>query len=194
MSNKIKIATLFSGEEINDIDGYHGVYAITTFGRVWSYPKPQGNRIDTKGSFLKPQTKRNGYLGVTLQKNHKKRHVTIHRLVASAFILNHGNKATVNHIDGDKHNNNVENLEWATQEENQAHADSTGLNKVKGIDNPRFKKWWFRKNGVTVFPNTTIKDWCKSNLFDESTVYKMIKENRTAKSGKLLGYQIGFIL
>jgi hypothetical protein len=66
----------------------------------------------------------------------------IHRLVAEAYIPNPNNKATVNHIDGDKFNNNVVNLEWATQSENNLHSYRTGL-KVpydrRGTKNPNYK-------------------------------------------------------
>jgi len=188
----MRIATLFSGIGAKDINGYIGIYVVLEDGRIFSYPKKQGNRIDKEGKFLKPQIKRNGYLGVTLQKYGAKKHLRVHRIVAEAFIENTMNKKTVNHIDGNKLNNHVSNLEWATQEENQLHADTTGLNRLNGINNPRFKKWWFSKGGVTNCPNITIKEWCLQNSFDESTIYRMIKESRTAKSGKLVGYLIGF--
>lgn len=74
---------------------------------------------------LKPFTNNKGYLMVDLQGKKK----TIHRLVAIAFIENPQNKSQVNHIDGNKKNNNVNNLEWATAFENQQHAWKNGLNK-----------------------------------------------------------------
>jgi len=71
----------------------------------------------------------NGYYYVCLSKNGKVRKFKVNRLVAQAFIPNPDNKPFVNHIDGDKLNNNVNNLEWCTQSENMLHAYKYGLRK-----------------------------------------------------------------
>ena len=71
-----------------------------------------------------------GYLTVSLCKNGKKKSFRVNRLVAIAFIDNPDNKPQVNHKDGNKENNTVDNLEWCTCSENQIHAFKTGLNKV----------------------------------------------------------------
>lgn len=91
-------------------------YLVDNFGNVY-------NRLTNKK--LKPFTNNKGYLMVDLQGKKK----TIHRLVAIAFIENKNNKPQVNHIDGNKKNNNVNNLEWSTSFENQQHAWKKGLNK-----------------------------------------------------------------
>ena len=78
----------------------------------------------------------NGYVYVYLYKNSKKKTLKVHRLVAETFLENKENKKQVNHKDGVKTNNCVENLEWATQSENQRHAFVIGLNKGNfGITN-----------------------------------------------------------
>ena len=64
---------------------------------------------------------------VQLHKDHMRKHCLVHRLVAQAFIPNPENRPQVNHIDGDKHNNRVDNLEWNSVKENQIHAWKTGL-------------------------------------------------------------------
>lgn len=74
-----------------------------------------------------PTTIGNGYLSVHIRDKNNKRHY-IHRLVAEAFIPNPDNKPQVNHIDGNKMNNCVENLEWVSCKENIRHAIATGLN------------------------------------------------------------------
>ena len=90
---------------MRDIKDYEGLYGITEDGRVWSYRK---NR------FLKPQKTKTGYLYVQLSKNNKTKNYKIHRLVATAYLENPLNLPCVNHIDENKTNNCVENLEFCT--------------------------------------------------------------------------------
>lgn len=121
------------GEVWKDIAGYEGLYQISNTGRVKSLertrnmnlpsckkPAPVHERILTFGKSL-------GYRSVILAKDGINRHFRVHKLVALAFIPNPENKPQINHKDGDKHNNFVENLEWATPKENQQHAIATGL-------------------------------------------------------------------
>ena len=112
-----------------DIKGDEGLYQISNFGKV-----KRKNRI------LKNR-KISQYKGVALSKEGKVKNYTIHRLVAQAFIDNPKNKKEVNHIDGNKDNNMVNNLEWVTRQENQQHAYDTGLCAVRlGKDNKHSKK------------------------------------------------------
>lgn len=93
------------------------------------------------GKFLKQETQRNGYKRVTLCHKGKTKRFTVHRLVAILFLPNPLGKPCVNHIDGDKSNNDLSNLEWATYSENEFHS-YRALNKQvpKGVDrwNARF--------------------------------------------------------
>ena len=81
---------------------------------------------------------KNGYYYVDLQQNGIKQKIAIHRLLAIHFIPNSSNKEQVNHIDGNKLNNNVSNLEWVTRQQNTQHAFRTGLAK-SGRDHFAFK-------------------------------------------------------
>jgi len=122
-----------------DIKGFEGLYQISNTGKVKSLPKKCGTTY--KGETIRKlsQTK-DGYLKVRLIGNGKDITTRIHRLVAIAFIPNPLNKDTVNHIDGNKHNNNVENLEWSTRTEQLNHAYSLGLKKIdKGENNIQAK-------------------------------------------------------
>ena len=100
-----------------DIKGYEGYYQISETGKV----------LSVRNSFILSPTTSNGYKEVVLSVNHIKGYKLIHRLVAEAFIPNVDNKPEVNHIDGDKLNNNINNLEWVTRVENAKHAGANGL-------------------------------------------------------------------
>lgn len=110
-------------EEWKDIKGYEGLYQISNKGNVKSLPKKKGNGTGytTDIKVLKPSINRYGYCVVNLSKNCELTYKQIHRLVAEAFIPNAEHKEQVNHINGIKTDNRVENLEWCTNGENQTH-------------------------------------------------------------------------
>lgn len=88
----------------------------------------KNGRIDNrKGKQLKPKVDKYGYETIVLTKDGIRKNHTIHKLVALAYIPNPKNKPTVNHKDGNKRNNNVSNLEWATHKEQKIHAIQNGL-------------------------------------------------------------------
>jgi len=110
-----------------DIEGYEGYYEVSNLGRIKSLKTNHGkDQILIRKTYDRP----NQYTTINFTVKGVARTCSVHRLVAIAFIPNPDHKRTVNHIDGNKHNNLVTNLEWATYSENIRHAYSTGLNKV----------------------------------------------------------------
>ena len=105
---------------LHNIHGYNGKYKIDDLGRVYSEFK-----------IITPYDNGHGYLAVKLWKNGKCKQHYIHRLVAETFIPNPNNYPEINHIDGDKRNNAVSNLEWCNRKMNVQHSYDTGL-KPKG--------------------------------------------------------------
>lgn len=121
-------------EQWKDVVGYEGVYQVSNIGNVRTVQREVWNG---KGYVLllshptKQVLNNKGYPCVYLRKNHTTFYTSVHRLVAKAFIPNPKNKPQVNHINGIKTDNRVENLEWCTSGENQAHAWRIGLQKVR---------------------------------------------------------------
>lgn len=120
------------------IKGYEGLYEISNLGRVKSLPKFYCNNSTLhKERFLKPQNKK-GYYQVALLKNGKPKWISVHRLVAEAFIEKPP-YLQINHKDGNKLNNRADNLEWCTGRENINHSIKIGLQKPKGHTNSNAK-------------------------------------------------------
>jgi len=128
-------------EEIwKDIAGYEGCYQVSNKGRMKSLLRVvkhlTGGKLTVSEKILTLKD-RNGYDHISLWKENIEKRFKVHRLVAQAFIPNPENKPQVNHIDGDRKNNHVSNLEWVTGKENAQHAIKTGLTvSPRGVDVP----------------------------------------------------------
>ena len=139
-----------SDESWKDIPGFEGKYQISNRGRIKSLDREgisrNGRRYHRTERILKTSPNTSGYPSVVVDNgvdSSGRRKVTVlhpHRLVAELFIPNDHNKREVNHKDGIKTNNNVDNLEWVTPSENVQHAFNTGLAVAKkGVDANRAK-------------------------------------------------------
>jgi hypothetical protein len=174
-----------------DIENYD-TYMISTYGRVKSKPKEwiAGNSVKRKhyGKILKLQNNVQGYKTIRLYKEQKGKSFRIHRLVAEAFISKpsdynemkelsyHG--YTVNHKDGNKENNHVDNLEWMTNRQNIQHSYDTGLNEKN-----REKTRNLRARKVIIYKDNQelkfdyIKDAADFLDCHSSTISRTIKKN-----------------
>lgn len=166
-----------------DIKGFEGYYQVSNYGNIKSLTRFDGIR-ERKGQEIKQSLKYNGYLQVGLRKNSKRKFFSVHRLVAIHFLDNPENKPQVNHIDCNKQNNNINNLEWATSKENLHHAKINGLrnNMPKGEKHPNFGKFaeksktakpvirYDRKTGKTKLYEAKIL--AKNDGFDVTSISK----------------------
>jgi len=110
-----------------DVKGFEGIYQVSNKGRLKSFKASKDGRI------LSNKNHKGGYLSVVLVCKSRMKSTRMHRLVAEAFLPNPENKPEVNHKDGNKQNNRVENLEWVTRKENHRHALKHSPNMLRGM-------------------------------------------------------------
>jgi len=132
------------------IPSYEGLYEISNTGKIKSLPKSgSGNSLSEK--IMNDFDNGKGYRYITLTNKTKRRNFYVHRLLAESFISNPGKKPFVNHLDGNKANNKLSNLEWSTESENMEHASVLGLlpsgeknhlSKLKEIDIKQIRLLW----------------------------------------------------
>lgn len=166
-----------------DIEGLEGLYQVSNKGNFKSLDRAVRQRNESiqikKGMVRKQTLTPKGYLFVSLSKQNINLGGLSHRFVAKAFIPNPENKPQVNHIDGVKTNNNVENLEWVTNQENVEHAKKMGL-MVYRPEN-------LRKATISAAEANKIKvkRICKTS--GETTIYNSIieagKDNNNKQKG-----------
>ena len=147
-------------------------YLVTKDGEIYSLPK-RTRKCEMK---LTQTRQKNGYLRVDLCKDGEIKRKLVHRLVAEAYLSNPNNKPQVNHKNGIKHDNRVENLEWNTASENQCHAVTNGLRSSKGSKNSQAK---LNENKVIAIRNSnkTLKELSKEYFVSITTISE-IKNNK----------------
>lgn len=165
------------------INGFEG-YSVSDAGRV---------RNDKNGHVLCPAVRSStcDYLNVLLPKgNGKYIHKSVHSLVAEMFLPKNGNGLVVNHIDGNKHNNRADNLEWVSRSENDKHAFNLGLRRstaqqVKKAINSRKRKV---KNITLGTEHESIVDAARSIGGQHSGVAKCLRGERQTYYGMKFAY------
>lgn len=160
---------------LRPIKGFERYLISSEDGKVYSNAK--GKSMYELKTFTKPD----GYLAVSLWDNNERgkkvrKTLLVHRLVAETFIPNSENKRTVNHKDGNKQNNCVSNLEWATLSEQQIHAFNTGLNYArKGESANRAELTWdivhFIRNS---YPEMSVAELADKFNTTKETVYSIL--------------------
>ena len=154
-------------ENWKEIRNYKGYY-VSNLGRV-----KHNNKI------LKPIKSRNGYLHIFLYSNNSKKQFLIHRLVANEFINKVSDMNEVNHIDGNKENNRIDNLEWCTHESNVHHF----FNNNKRNDTKPKKVMQFDLQGNLLQIYSSIRNASKcTNITPHNIIYCCKGKKKTASN------------
>ena len=149
---------------------YGGIYAVSSLGRIKRLLR---SRTSLPGKIFPGTANLDGYLVVTLRKNNKKRIELIHRLVAGAFLGTCPSNKEVNHKDGNKKNNCIDNLEYITQLENITHAIKLGLVvKARGESQGTSK--------LTERQALQIKKLCQEKKFSQKKIAEMFNISKGA--------------
>ena len=159
-----------------DVKGYENLYRISNYGEVYS---------EYKKRLMKLQKNKDGYLRVSLYKDEKMKHFLVHRLVAMNFLPKpeSENQTTVNHINGIKTDNCVNNLEWASHYEQTKHACEIGLmhgnflsekekEEIRSLYKPYSKE--FGLNGLAKLYNVS-----------QVTIFEIVKNKSNDKEGRI---------
>lgn len=155
------------------IKGYEGLYEVSNLGNARSLDRQvrysiAGRRV-IKGKLLKNYVNNRGYVRIGVYKSGAIVNKGMHRVVAEAFLPNPENKPDVNHINGIKTDNRVENLEWATHYDNMQHFLNSGLNKKKFNNTMLFKiqqfaQWYNDRAKSEVISATDILDFAEHKV------------------------------
>ena len=171
-------------ETWKNIKGYEGLYQVSSMGRVKSLERKDCLGRIVKERFLKPCIDRYGYLFVNLCAGGKKRTFFVHRLVCQAFHENPDNKPQVNHLNEDKTDNRVCNLEWATAKENLNH----------GTHNERMVKTLSKPICQYTLDEKIVKTWAsltevqRQTGFSQGNISEVANGNRKTAHGFIWKY------
>lgn len=157
-----------------DVIGFEGRYQVSNLGRVRSIMTNHGKYQEKiKATYVRSSSCKYEYVQLFIKDKHYSR--AVHRLIAEAFVPNPRNKPVVNHIDGDKLNNEASNLEWVTISENHIHAYNTGLRSSDTVaEHHRGTKVGKSSKFHNVTWDSTRKKW-KATLKDKG---KMVFQKR----------------
>lgn len=167
----IRAFSFMQNEIWKDIPEFEGYYQVSNLGNLRSLSRTilreGGRKLNLKGKIILPKIDEHGYYKCQLWKNNKPKSIRVHRLVAKAFLNKSHWQNHVNHIDGNKLNNNLSNIEWCTDEYNQSESIRLGLKKCQKINKLR--------NGIIVAEYISISQAARESNIDKSNIYRFLK-------------------
>ena len=159
---------------------FNGEYGVTDDGNIYSFEKKVGNRI-YPAKWLNTRLRKDGYIDVNI----RKKNYSVHRLVAIAFLNNSDNKKCVNHKNGIKNDNRVENLEWTTHSENTKHSYNdiktqsysrlSNIGKIQSVKNIKVSELIAKEIYKEYFNSkTSYRKLAKKYNFSKTTIERII--------------------
>ena len=182
-------------EQWKDIEGYEGLYQVSDKGRV----KTLANDKYRKEKIRKPRKDKDGYLQLNFTQNKVKKTPKVHRLVAEAFIPNPDNKPCVDHKDGNRQNNKLANLRWATYSENNSRFNTLGVRsekiRVTHYRELRNKRGgghieWLDVDNIQYFDR--IIDAANHFAVTQGNITPLLKSGKIGVRGKMRGYKFEY--
>lgn len=188
------------GEIWKDIEGYEGYYQVSNLGRVKSLDRQihmkNGKNMLVSGTIMALQINQ-GYLTVRLRLGNTRKNVRVHRLVATAFIPNPNNLPEVNHIDENKQNNSVDNLEWCTHKYNSNFGTKNIRSNITKSKNPNLREIC-KSNGMKIAKKVictttgeiyeSIRCAARSTGLDRSCIYRVCSGKLKSTHGYVFMY------
>jgi len=188
----------FVFEQWRDIPSFIGILQASNMGRIKRLPRyrntKNGSRAYMPEKILAQTISNYGYYKICISIDNKVHHLSVHRLIAEAFVPNLNIQYQINHINGVKTDNSIENLEWVSCTENIRHAHATGLSAVqpKGKANKLSKKLYqYDLNDNLIKEWSGIREVCRELNIDRANMNRHLNGKvKTLKNSKFLKEQL----
>lgn len=188
IGHNLEIGHMNNQEEIwKDVIGYEGLYRVSSFGRMKSIERADRLKRIVPGIILKQSPNTFGYMRLSLYKNGVKKYITVHQIVAKSFLSHTPNKKVlvVNHIDFNRQNNNIDNLEIVTNRENTNQKHLKSSSNYTGVSWNKSRKKWISRieiNGESIYLGIFDNEIEACKYYEDALI--SIRNNNKIKTNK----------